>query len=131
LFYKDGGSDYCGKFENVYGNVRLLRLAEMFLIRAEANFRLFPAAPVGGVTPLADINRIRSRANLEPLSAVTLPDILKERKLELAFEGFTLHDVKRLQGTVGVLPWNDTKLVYPIPDREMRVNLKLVQNDGY
>ncbi len=131
LFYLDGGSVYVGKFENTYGNVRLIRLAEMYLIRAEANFRLLPAAPVGGVLPLTDINRIRNRAGLTPLLVVTLADILKERKLELAFEGFTLHDVKRLQGTVGTLPWNSPKLIYPIPDREMRVNSKLVQNEGY
>jgi starch-binding outer membrane protein, SusD/RagB family len=131
LFYNDGGSIYCGKFENTYGNVRLIRLAEMYLIRAEANFRLLPAAPVGGVTPVADINRIRNRAGLNNLGAVTLADILAERKLELAFEGFALHDIKRLQGAVGSLAWNSPKLVFPIPDREMRVNKSLVQNTGY
>jgi hypothetical protein len=131
VFYNDGGSVYSGKNENTYGNVRILRLAEMYLIRAEANFRLSPAAPVGGVTPLADINTIRTRAGLLPLAAVTLADILLERKLELAFEGFTLHDAKRLQQNVGSLAWNSPKLVYPIPDREMRVNANLEQNTGY
>ena len=131
LFYLDGGSVYTGKFENIYGNVRLVRLAEMYLIRAEANFRLSPAPPVGGVTPLTDINRIRNRAGLASLLTVTLTQILKERKLELAFEGFTLHDVKRLQQSVGTIPWNSPKLIYPIPDREIRVNSKLTQNEGY
>jgi hypothetical protein len=131
LFYTDAGSVYCGKFENTYGNVRLVRLAEMYLIRAEANYRLLPAAPVGTATPLDDVNRIRGRAGLNPLLAVTLADILKERKVELAFEGFTLHDVKRLQTAVGSIPWNATKLIFPIPDREMRVNKNLVQNMGY
>ncbi|MDO9373971.1 MAG: RagB/SusD family nutrient uptake outer membrane protein [Ferruginibacter sp.] len=131
LFYDDGGSIYSGKNENTYGNVRVIRLAEMYLIRAEANFRLLPAAPIGGVTPLADINRIRERANLLPLALVTLPIILKERKLELAFEGFTLHDAKRLQQNVGTIAWNSPKLVYPIPDREVRVNANLEQNPGY
>ncbi len=131
LFYVDGGSVYVGKFENLYGNVRLIRLAEMYLIRAEANFRLLPAAPVGGVTPLSDINRIRNRAGLPSLLTVTLAQILRERKLELAFEGFTLHDVKRLQTSVGTLAWNAPSLIYPIPDRERRVNLQLTQNEGY
>lgn len=131
LFYVDGGSVYVGKFENLYGNVRLIRLAEMYLTRAEANFRLLPAAPVGGVTPLSDINRIRNRAGLPSLATLTLNQILKERKLELAFEGFTLHDAKRLQLSVGTIPWNSPKLVYPIPDREIRVNSKLTQNEGY
>lgn len=44
---------------------------------------------------------------------VTLVNILKERKLELAFEGFALHDAKRLQNNVGALPYNSTKLIYP------------------
>jgi starch-binding outer membrane protein, SusD/RagB family len=128
LFYVDGGSVYCGKFENTYGNVHIIRYAEMFLIRAEANFRLGTSV---GATPLADINRTRNRAGLSSLATVTLSAILKERKLELAFEGFTLHDVKRIQGTVGTLAWNSPKLIYPIPDREIRVNSNLTQNEGY
>jgi starch-binding outer membrane protein, SusD/RagB family len=128
LFYIDGGSVYCGKFENTYGNVHIIRYAEMYLIRAEANFR---AGSSVGASPLSDVNRIRNRVGLSSLSTVTLSDILKERKLELAFEGFTLHDVKRTQGTVGTLAWNSPKLIYPIPDREIRVNPNLTQNEGY
>jgi starch-binding outer membrane protein, SusD/RagB family len=128
LFYSSGGSVYTGKHDNVYGNVHIIRLAEMYLIRAEANFRLNTSV---GATPLADINTIRARVNLAPLATVSLAQILKERKLELAFEGFTLHDVKRLQGTVGALPWNSPKLIYPIPQREIRVNTNLTQNEGY
>jgi starch-binding outer membrane protein, SusD/RagB family len=127
LFY-DIGSIYTGKFENAAGNVHVTRLAEMYLIRAEANFRLGSSV---GATSLADINTIRTRVLLTPLATVTLPAILKERKLELSFEGFTLHDVKRLQGTVGALPWNSPKLIYPIPDREIKVNSSLTQNEGY
>jgi starch-binding outer membrane protein, SusD/RagB family len=128
LFYDDAGSIFTGKSENSYGNVRVTRLAEMYLIRAEGNFRLGTSV---GATPLADINRIRARVLLAPLATVTLNAILKERKLELSFEGFTLHDVKRLQGTVGTLAWNSPKLIYPIPDREIKVNNKLTQNEGY
>lgn len=128
LFYVDGGSVYCGKFDNTYGNVRIIRYAEMFLIRAEANLRLGTSV---GATPLADVNQIRNRAGLSSLASVVLSGVLKERKLELAFEGFTLHDIKRTQGTVGTLAWNSPKLIYPIPDREIRVNSNLTQNEGY
>ena len=128
MFYDLSGSIYSGKFENAAGNVHVTRLAEMYLIRAEGNFRLSTSV---GATPLSDINRIRARVLLTPLVSVTLANILKERKLELSFEGFTLHDVKRLQGTVGALPWNSPKLIYPIPDREIKVNSKLTQNAGY
>ena len=120
--------DVTTKFDNAYGNIHISRLAEMYLIRAESNFRLSSAI---GVTPLADVNRIRNRAGLPSLLVVTLANILKERKLELAFEGFVLHDAKRLQNNVGALLYNSTKLVYPIPDRERRVNTNLVQNAGY
>jgi len=56
---------------------------------------------------------------------------LKERKLELAFEGEAIHDIKRIQGSVGALPWSSPKLVYPIPARELRANPNLTQNTGY
>lgn len=120
--------DVTTKFDNAYGNVHISRLAEMYLIRAESNFRLGSAV---GASALDDVNIIRNRAGLPSLLVVTLDNILKERKLELAFEGFALHDAKRLQKNVGALPFTSTKLIYPIPDREIRVNSSLVQNAGY
>jgi len=128
--YYDDGSIRVGKFDMVYSSVHIIRLAEMYLTRAEANFRLGTSV---GATPLSDINTIRDRVNLPPYTAVTLtlPKIILERKLELAFEGFTLNDIKRTQGTVGSIPWNSPKLVFPIPDRERKVNPNLTQNDGY
>ena len=128
VFYVDAGSVYTGKFENSYGNVHVSRLAEMYLVRAESNFRLGTSV---GASPLADVNTIRARVLLAPLATVSLNDILKERKLELSFEGFTLHDLKRLKGSTGTLAWNSPKLIYPVPDREIKVNSKLSQNDGY
>lgn len=130
IFYTISGSAYSGKFENVYGNVRIIRLAEMYLIRAEANFRLGTAV---GASPVDDINIIRERVLLDPLDeeSLTLDAILHERKLELAFEGFTLHDAKRLEQNIGPFAWDDPKLIYPIPQRELRVNANLTQNEGY
>jgi len=130
LFYEDGGSVYTGKFEELYGNVHTIRFAEMLLIRAEANFRLNTSV---GATPLEDINRIRNRVNLTSYtsSELTLDKILLERRLELAFEGFSLDDVKRLETSVGNLPWNSPKLIFPIPNREIIVNPNLTQNEGY
>lgn len=130
IFYTISGSAYAGKFENVYGNVRIIRLAEMYLVRAEANFRLGTSV---GAAPVDDINTIRERVLLDPLDeeSLTLDVILHERKLELAFEGFTLHDAKRLEQNIGPYSWNDPKLIYPIPQRELRVNPNLTQNEGY
>ena len=101
----------------------------MYLIRAECNVRLLPTAPIGA-TPLQDLATIRSRAGLTTASA-TLADILKERKLELAFEGFALHDAKRTQTNIGSITWNSNVLVFPIPQREIDANKKLTQNPGY
>ncbi|MFB0497949.1 tetratricopeptide (TPR) repeat protein [Mucilaginibacter sp. OAE612] len=123
------GSLRVDKFDNLYGNVIVIRLAELYLIRAEANFRLGTST---GATPVADINAIRTRAKLAPLATVNLAQILKERRLELAFEGgFFLHDAKRLQQNVGALKFNDDALVFPIPQTEMNANKNLVQNHGY
>ncbi len=131
LFYEDGvGAIRTLKFVNQYGNIQVLRLAEMYLTRAEANFR---AGTSVGDTPLNDINLIRARAGTTALTAaqLTLANILKERRLELAFEGTFIHDIKRTKGTVGALPYNSPKLIYPIPLREITTNPALVQNAGY
>ena len=135
LFYDDGqGSIYSTKFDNLYGNVHIIRLAEMYLIRAEANNRLSTSV---GATPQADVNTIRNRTGLASLTTVTIDDILKERKIELSFEGFTLHDIKRLGVSTGFftggggLPFTSPKLIFPIPKRDRIVNPKLTQNEGY
>ena len=47
------------------------------------------------------------------------------------FEGQRIHDIRRQKGTVDGLNWDDDKLVFPIPEREIEVNKKLVQNSGY
>lgn len=125
LFYDD---ERTGKWMNQFGNVNVIRLAEMYLTRAEANFREGTAI---GDEPLNDINVIRDRARLSPLASLTLDEILLERRLELAFEGHLIHDLKRTQSDVGDLPFNSPKLIFPIPLREMNINPDLGQNDGY
>jgi starch-binding outer membrane protein, SusD/RagB family len=128
LFYDDGNGIYTAKWINQYGNIKVIRLAEMYLIRAEANLRNNSSI---GAAPLADLNRIRTRAGLAPLTAVTLNDILRERRLELAFEGLQLYDLKRTRSNVGSLPFSSPRLVFPIPRREIDANSNLEQNPGY
>ena len=129
LFNQDNGT-LTTKFDQVYGNIHEMRLAEMYLTRAEANFRLGTAV---GASPVDDINIVRNRAKLPSLTIADLsvPVILSERHLELAFEGFYLHDLKRSNLPVGTLPNNSNQLVLPIPRREIDVNSSLVQNPGY
>jgi hypothetical protein len=130
LFYYSQDAWHSGKWNNLYGVVNLIRLAEMYLIRAECNSRLGTTV---GATPLEDYNAIHTRAGLAPAVSVTTDDILMERRLELSFEGFMIHDKRRLKQGVGTYPWNDPKLVFPIPLRETEANptLKAQQNPGY
>ncbi|MFN5938133.1 MAG: RagB/SusD family nutrient uptake outer membrane protein [Sphingobacteriales bacterium] len=127
-FILSGGFNYTRKHLDRWGDVPVIRLAEMFLTRAECNQRLGTTV---GASPLDDVNRIRNRAGLASLSAVTLNDILKERYLELAFEGHNMPEKKRMKQNIGSLAWNSPKLIFPIPQREIDVNKNLKQNEGY
>jgi tetratricopeptide (TPR) repeat protein len=134
LFFFGNEADRTGKWNNLYGVVNLIRLAEMYLIRAECNERIDPTeATFVGATPTADYNMVHTRAGLPAAASVTLANILLERRLELAFEGFRIHDQKRLGETVGTLASTDPKLIFPIPARELEANptLKTQQNTGY
>lgn len=123
------GRRLTSKYTNQFGDVPVIRLAEMYLIRAEANLQ---AGTTVGDTPLNDINRLRTRARASVFSTVTLATILRERELELGMEGFRIHDIKRTKGSVSPsLPWNSDKLVFPIPLRETDTNTKITQNPGY
>jgi hypothetical protein len=128
FFYDVSGFLFTSKYENLYANVTVLRLAEMYLIRAESNSRLGTEV---GATPVEDVNEIRRRSGAPEVSNVSIDEIITERRHELAFEGFAANDAKRLEMNVGGLPWNSPKLVYPIPQREMLVNKNLVQNEDY
>ncbi|MEX2364456.1 MAG: RagB/SusD family nutrient uptake outer membrane protein, partial [Balneolaceae bacterium] len=133
LFYSDpaDGAIRSGKWnDGTNGNVNIIRLAEMYLTRAEGNFRLGEDV---GDTPLNDINEIRDRVNLPLLLEIELDldAILNERKLELMFEGNLLHDIKRTQRSVGARAYDDDKLVLPIPRRELDSNPNICQNPSY
>lgn len=116
------------KYRQQFANIKIFRLAEMYLIRAEANFELGTAV---GLDPLTEINALRARSNAQPLAALSKDVIYNERQLELAFEGFLLNDIKRTRRTVGTLLYNDNSLTFPIPQTEMDTNPLMVQNSGY
>ncbi|MCC6463245.1 MAG: RagB/SusD family nutrient uptake outer membrane protein [Saprospiraceae bacterium] len=128
LHYEGYGAWRTGKWRDQYKNEPVIRLAEMYLIRAECNARLGTST---GASVDDDYNAIHTRAGLQPKTGVSLDDILYERRLELAHEGHRIHDVKRLKGSVDGLSYDDPTLVYPIPAREIQANKNLVQNAGY
>lgn len=125
------GNFYCAKWSSFSQNLPIIRIAEMYLTRAECNVRLGTTI---GDTPENDLMNVRNlvRAGLEPISNPTLDDILNERFHELAFEGLRIHDLKRLHLPTGEYTWNDDILVFPIPQSEIDASLGVLkQNPGY
>lgn len=112
-------------------NYRVIRLAEVILIGAEAK------AQTNDLTgSLTLLNRIRTRAGLPASTAATQPALLtaigQERRVELAMEGHRWFDLKRTGRASAVLNIPDARrLLFPIPLRETINNPKIIQNDGY
>lgn len=81
------------KFFRAHSYFTLYRLAETYLIAAEAYMRMN-----GSTDPMAlqYINTIRQRAGLEDLTQVDQSAILDERARELAFEGQRWYTLKRM-----------------------------------
>jgi tetratricopeptide (TPR) repeat protein len=118
-----------GKWKDPYTNIPVIRLSEMYLIRAECNIRLGNAgAP--GETPTEDVNKIRIKAGASTYGSVTLDDVLMERQLELAFEGQRIHDLRRL-GVTDPVDYNGPEFTFPIPQTEINTNPNLKQNLYY
>jgi hypothetical protein len=123
---------------NFASDAPVIRITEMYLIRAEANLR---AGTSVGDTPLNDINILRLRAGLGALATVDLSRILLERRKELCFEGHRRMDLLRnglqLRSTglpqAAVSAPGMNKVILPIPQREMDLSIGhvLLQNPGY
>lgn len=114
----------------------LLRISELYLIRAEARAR-----QNNTVSAIDDLNTIRFIAGLGATTAVSqqevLVAVLKERRIELFTEyGHRFFDLKRfgkLDDALNTKPgWQDTDSVWPLPLTEMDLNPNLKpQNPGY
>lgn len=115
----------------------LFRLAEQYLIRAEASLKM-------GNIQMAkdDIDIIRLRAGLESTKANTtdeiMNEILRQRKYELFTEqGHRWFDLKRTGNAEQVLApiktnWKATNMLFPLPQKELLLNPTLKpQNPGY
>jgi len=119
---------FCAKWLNFDRNMTFVRLAEILLTRAEANF--MNGSEIGD-SPRNDIQKIRGRAGVTTPDVINIDFIRHERIRELIFEGQRLHDYKRWRWPVGDLEYNSPLLVFPIPQRERDVNENLTQNAGY
>ncbi len=117
----------------------VLRLAEQYLIRAEA--RANQNNPAKLVQAIDDVNVIRGRANLTALSSTlvkadALLAIESERQLELLGEwGHRWFDLIRTNRAVPVLSvskangFNAADQLIPISEETLKTNPKLTQND--
>lgn len=125
-------------------NTPVLRLAEMYLIRAEATLK----GATSGVAALNDYNAIRTHRGLTAAASVSLSDIYAERRRELCFEGNELFDLARTQRSlsrtdftglvnkdVSFTPGGSATVNYlwamPIPQAEIDANVNCEQNPGY
>ncbi len=118
----------------------MLRLAEQYLIRAEARAQ---QSDLNGA--LADLNAVRTRAGLPNSTAVSQPEILtailKERRVELFTEGahryFDLRRTNNLDALMTKLSplkggtWEPYKQWWPIPLTDVQNNTNLLQTPNY
>lgn len=137
-----------------FGNARVLRYADVLLMKAEALIQS------GGdlATAIGYINEIRTRARnmgetgtpadhptTETDRNLVMQWLMNERRVELAFEeSHRWFDLKRwhLGGIIDIttidfssarsdFEFQPHNLYYPVPESEISLNTNLVQNDGY
>jgi hypothetical protein len=119
--------DYTSGTDRVY----VLRLAEMFMIRAEAQ-----AYSNGNIEEIrSDINTLRLRAGLPNTTATTYAElqlaIEAERRHEFAFESQRWSDLVRTKRATSVLGIDEKFTLFPIPLSELQTNTLMTQNPGY
>ena len=140
-----------GKFMTTSNDARLcgndwivLRLADVYLMHAEAI--MAGGTSTNDLDAIASYNAIRNRVGLSTLpldgsATLTRDMLLKERRIELAFENHRLYDLVRFGVAESVLSafavsegynFAATDLLLPIPQREIDTSFGiLTQNPGY
>ena len=135
-------------------DVILMRYADVLLMYAEAKLALGQ----NDALALNAFNLVRTRAGMPTVTTLTQADVRLERRVELAFEGLRLVDIRRWKIAEQVMPTpvvtgidyiNDagTKItatypasarqfparayLWPIPQSELDLNPNLKQNPGF
>ena len=148
---EDCVQDFPGFQALQYINLRIMRYAEVLLMAAEAHIE-------GGVNQakaLKYINEVRTRAQLPALTAVSLDDVKKEKRLELCLESVRYQDLIRwgdassVMGEQGkqvpsysakgieylnkntIFGFKEKHKLLPIPAKELRVNPNMHQNNNW
>lgn len=112
-------------------DIVLYRYADVLLMKSEAKVR-------NGETGDEELMQVRNRVDA-PYREATLENLLAERQLEFAWEGSRRQDLirfgefTRAYSSRPQLPGEASgyTTVFPIPDKVIRMNQKLVQNPGY
>lgn len=112
-------------------DIVLFRYADVLLMQSEAKVR-------NGEDGDAELNLVRSRVGMAPRTA-TLENLLDERMMELAWEGWRRQDMirfgvfTRAYSCRPQLPGeeNGYTTVFPIPEKVIDMNPQLHQHKGY
>ncbi|MFB0973843.1 MAG: RagB/SusD family nutrient uptake outer membrane protein, partial [Bacteroidales bacterium] len=152
--YNMSGSSYpfMYKTRDNAASIIKMRLAEIYLMHAEADVNLNKLSEAASY-----VNKVRERAKLADLPSSAsaskesmLNAVLKERRLELAFEGFRWFDLIRNDRAVEcvnnfgnktseyydsekayVKNINENGLLMAVPQTQLENNPNLTQNPGY
>lgn len=126
-------------------DTKVLRYADVLLILAEAYANLGDETNARSWLNEVATNRIEGFSGYTSSGAQLMSDIIRERRLEFAFEGYRYWDLLRLnlpisnhlksQSPLVVFPIaaNDPMRIFPIPQHEIDVNenIRDQQNPGY
>lgn len=150
-YYPSSNYPFMYKMRSAVNSIIKIRLADILLLKAEALANLDGAANLQAAETI--VNQIRNRVSLAALPSTAkasktsmLDAILKERRLELAFEGQRWFDLVRYEKVEEVLnslttrdsgrlalrrTFSETSYLFPIPSTAIDLNTNLVQNPGY
>jgi hypothetical protein len=130
-------------------NTPVLRVADMYLIRAEAACADPTAATYSLANALTDLKKIKSNritgytGSAEETTdngmgqAALFNEVLRQRRIEFAMEGHRFFDLKRLgkdllkSPTYSDVLFNDYRILPAIPQGDLNLNSNLKQNFGY
>lgn len=146
-YYPGDAYAFMHKVPTNASSIILMRLGEIYLLHAEA---LAMTGDLAGATEY--VNKVRTRAGIKNISVPSSQEamidaILRERRLELAFEGFRFFDLlrhgfERTKAIHDAMPQQDSywqprfplteeTVFMPIPQTALDNNPSLVQNPGY
>lgn len=122
---------------NFFNNIPVIRLSEVYLIRAEARANQNKTA-----LAQADLTLLRTNRGLAAVPAATtgtdlIDLIFNERRVELHLEGHRFFDFKRRglnilkPAGVPTLSYTDFKVLAPLPQAQVNLNPLIKQNPGY